>query len=72
MTIERRALVGAMALGLCIAVAGLLVWGFAAPYHQRLFFTFLVNLIAVVGLQVFMGNSALTHFGDVGFMGIAA
>jgi branched-chain amino acid transport system permease protein len=72
MMIERRALVGAVLLGLCIAVAGLLVWGFAAPYHQRLFFTFLVNLIAVVGLQVFMGNSDITHFGHIGFMGISA
>jgi len=72
MMFERRALLGALALGLCIVVAGLLVWGFATPYYQRLFFTFLVNLIAVVGLQVFMGNSDITHFGHVGFMGISA
>jgi branched-chain amino acid transport system permease protein len=72
MMIERRALLGVVVLALCIVIAGLLVWGFAAPYHQRLFFTFLVNLIAVVGLQVFMGNSDITHFGHVGFMGISA
>lgn len=72
MIISRRGLMGAALLGLCIALAGLLVWGFAAPYHQRLFFTFLVNLIVVVGLQVFMGNSDITHFGHVGFMGISA
>lgn len=72
MMIGRRALVGAAVLGLLLVVAGLLVWGFAAPYHQRLFFTFLVNLIAVMGLQAFMGNSDITHFGHVGFMCIAA
>ncbi len=70
--IERRALFGTAVLALCIVAAGVLVWAYAAPYHQRLFFTFLVNLIAVVGLQVFMGNSDITHFGHVGFMGIAA
>ncbi len=72
MTIPKRALVGALVLALCVVVVGLLVATFAAPYHQRLFFTFLINLIAVVGLQVFMGNSDITHFGHVGFMGISA
>ena len=72
MMIERRALVGAMVLALCIVAVGILISSFAAPYHQRLFFTFLVNLIAVVGLQAFMGNSDITHFGHLGFMGISA
>lgn len=68
----KRALVGSLVLSLVIIVAGLLVSGLAEPYHQRLFFTFLVNLIVVVALQVFMGNSNITHFGHVGFMGISA
>jgi branched-chain amino acid transport system permease protein len=72
MKIARRAMVGAMVLALAVAVAGLLIGVFAEPYHQRLFFTFLVNLIVVIGLQVFMGNSDITHFGHVGFVGISA
>lgn len=72
MKIARRAMVGAMVLALVVAVAGLLIGVFAEPYHQRLFFTFLVNLIVVIGLQVFMGNSDITHFGHVGFVGISA
>lgn len=68
----KRALAGSLVLSLVIIVAGLVVAGVAEPYHQRLFFTFLVNLIVVVGLQTFMGNSNITHFGHVGFMGIAA
>lgn len=72
MTVRKRALAGAAVLVLCIVVAGLVVGEFAAPYYQRLFMTFLVNLIAVIGLQVFMGNSDITYFGHVGFMGISA
>lgn len=72
MTAKKRALFGAVILILCVLVAGALVATFAAPYHQRLFMTFLVNLIAVIGLQVFMGNSDITYFGHVGFMGISA
>lgn len=72
MKIERRALAGAAVLVLVIVAVGILMGGFASPYHQRLFFTFLVNLIAVLGLQVFMGNSDITHFGHIGFMGISA
>jgi len=72
MKIEKRALAGAAVLVLIVVAAGVLMGAFASPYHQRLFFTFLVNLIAVLGLQVFMGNSDITHFGHVGFMGISA
>lgn len=70
--LDKHAVLGAAILGLFIVVTGLLVWGLAEPYHQRLFFTFLINLIAVVGLQAFMGNSDITHFGHIGFMGISA
>lgn len=72
MIIQKRALGGALVLAAGVVVAGILVAAFAEPYHQRIFFTFLVNMIAVIGLQVFMGNSDITHFGHVGFMGLAA
>lgn len=72
MKIHKRTLSGTLVLAAVVILAGILVASFAEPYHQRLFFTFLVNLIVVVGLQVFMGNSDITHFGHVGFMGISA
>jgi len=71
-TIKRSVLLGSAVLGLLIAVIGVSAFVFAEPYHQRIVFTFMVNLIIVLGLQVFMGNSDITHFGHIGFMGIAA
>lgn len=72
MKVQTRSIAGALVLSAVIILAGVLFTSFAEPYHQRLFFTFLVNLIVVVGLQVFMGNSDITHFGHIGFMGISA
>ncbi len=72
MMISSRALAGALVLASLIVVAGVLFSTFAEPYYQRVFFTFLVNLIVVIGLQVFMGNSDITHFGHVSFVGISA
>lgn len=72
MTISKRAIVGAITLGLIVVLIGLVVSGVATPYYKRIFMTFLVNLIAVMGLHAFMGNSDITHFGHVGFMGISA
>ena len=68
----RQALAGAALLAVVIAAIGLGAQAFAEPYYQRLTFTFLVNLIAVIGLQVFMGNSNVTNLGHVSFMGIGA
>ena len=34
--------------------------------------TFLLSLIAVVGFQIYSGNSGIITFGHVAFMGIAA
>lgn len=72
MTVANRALAGAMVLAVAVIVAAILISAFAEPYHQRVFFTFLINLIVVVGLQIFMGNSDITHFGHVSFVGISA
>lgn len=72
MMISSRALAGALVLAAVVMVVALLIGTFAEPYHQRVFFTFLVNLIIVIGLQIFMGNSDITHFGHVSFVGISA
>ncbi|MBO6554301.1 MAG: branched-chain amino acid ABC transporter permease [Roseitalea sp.] len=72
MTVKSSVLLGSAALALLIALIGFSALLFAEPYHQRIVFIFMVNLIIVLGLQVFMGNCDITHFGHIGFMGIAA
>lgn len=67
-----QSLTGALLLGAIVAVIGVAALAFAEPFYQRLTFIFMVNLIAVVGLQVFMGNAAITNYGHISFMGIAA
>ncbi|MDX1742432.1 MAG: branched-chain amino acid ABC transporter permease [Ruegeria sp.] len=72
MRVRKDTLIGTAVLALLIAAIGFAAIQFAEPYHQRLVFTFFVNLIIVIGLQVFMGNSDITHFGHIGFVGISA
>ncbi|MFT3730659.1 MAG: branched-chain amino acid ABC transporter permease [Hyphomicrobium sp.] len=63
---------GALLLGVGVVAIAVIAILFAEPFYQRIVFIFLVNLIAVVGLQVFMGNADVTNYGHIGFMGIAA
>ncbi len=58
---------GTPLVAFCAVVAVLL-----GPAEQRVTQTFLVSLIAVVGFQVYSGNSGIITFGHVAFMGIAA
>lgn len=67
-----RAVAGTGALGaplvaFCAVVALLL-----GPAEQQVTQTFLISLVAVVGFQVYSGNSGIITFGHVAFMGIAA
>jgi branched-chain amino acid transport system permease protein len=39
---------------------------------QRVAETFLINLVAVIGIQVFMGNSGVVSFGHVSFVAMGA
>lgn len=43
-----------------------------SPTDQQVALTFLVNLVAVIGIQVFMGNSGVVTFGHVAFVGLGA
>lgn len=63
---------GALLLCAIVALIGLAANYFAEPFYQRIVFIFMVNLIAVIGLQVFMGNTGITNYGHISFMGIAA
>ncbi len=49
-----------------------LVTSFAPPVLQRRATQGLINLVAVVGLYVFVGNSGLLSFGNVAFMAVGA
>jgi len=62
---------------LFILIIPLLVVAIAAQFassmvFQRIVTTLFINLILVLGLQVFMGNSGILSFSHIGFMGIGA
>lgn len=69
---RRRALIGALALCLPLVVLALVFGVFAGASLQRTYTLFLINLIAVVGLGIFSGNSGILSFGHVAFLGIGA
>ena len=49
-----------------------LVQGFGSTSSSRTYVVFLVNVMLVVSLQTFIGNSGIVSFGHVAFMGIGA
>ena len=67
-----RSLGGAMVLALAVIAIGLVILAFGEPFQQRLAFAAYVNIVVVVGLQIFMGNSNIANLSHAGFMGIGA
>lgn len=67
-----RGLLGAAILSALILsiVGAYLLWG--ESWQARILYATFVNLIVVIGLQVFMGNSNFATFSHAAFMGIAA
>jgi len=67
-----RALLGAALLSLILALV--IVWfeTYGTRTDQRVALTFLINLVAVIGFQVFMSNSGVPTFGHVAFVAIGA
>ncbi len=57
---------------LVLTIAGTLIYFFAEAYQVRIAYTFFMNLVVAIGLQVFMGNSGVVSFGHVSFMGVSA
>ncbi|MCJ7626078.1 MAG: hypothetical protein MUO76_21510, partial [Anaerolineaceae bacterium] len=45
---------------------------FGSTLIERIIITMFINLILVLGLQLFMGNSGILNFSHIGFMGIGA
>jgi branched-chain amino acid transport system permease protein len=67
-----RAALGAGLLAGLLAAAIIAVEALGSATDKRVAVTFLVNLVAVLGIQTFMGNSGIVTFGHVAFVGIGA
>ena len=68
----RSPLLGALLLGLPLILFALLFSQFGSASLQRTYTLFLINLIAVLGLGIFSGNSGILSFGHVAFIGLGA
>lgn len=68
----RSGLAGAALLSALLVTAAAVVALVGERYHVRLLYSTYVNLLAVLGLQVFMGNSNVTNLSHSAFMGIGA
>ncbi|RVB18082.1 branched-chain amino acid ABC transporter permease, partial [Mesorhizobium sp. M7A.F.Ca.CA.004.05.1.1] len=67
-----RSLIGGLVTSVPVLVVGLLILNFAPTYYTYLALGAFVNLIVVVGLQVFMGNSNIANLGHSAFVGLGA
>ena len=65
-------LLGALLLAVPLAAAAVLFASFAGAGLQRTYTLFLINLVAVLGLGAFSGNSGILSFGHVAFIGLGA
>ena len=69
---QRSGLLGSVLLSAALVSIGLLVIYFGQRYQLRIVYAAYVNLLVVLGLQVFMGNSNITNLSHSAFMGIGA
>lgn len=67
-----RSVLGALVIAAPIVLLGILVYAFAPAYLVRVAFAAYVNLLIVLGLQMFMGNSMVANLGQGAFVGIGA
>ncbi|MEX1265056.1 MAG: branched-chain amino acid ABC transporter ATP-binding protein/permease [Actinomycetota bacterium] len=68
----RPALWGTGLISLLLISGMALVQAFGSSSSSRTFVMFLVNVMLVVSIQAFIGNSGVVSFGHVAFMGIGA
>ena len=68
----RPALWGTGLISLVLISGMALVQAFGSSSSSRTFVMFLVNIMLVVSIQAFIGNSGIVSFGHVAFMGIGA
>lgn len=67
-----RSLLGGLVTALPVVVVGALTLAFAPAFYMHLALAAVVNLIVVVGLQTFMGNSNIANLGHSAFVGLGA
>ncbi|WP_368904674.1 branched-chain amino acid ABC transporter permease [Taklimakanibacter lacteus] len=67
-----RSLVGGLVTALPVILIGIVILLFAPAYLVRVAFAAYVNLLIVLGLQIFMGNSMVANLGQGAFVGIGA
>ena len=63
---------GTVTIWCILILIGLLVALFGSPSDRRIAITFFINVVLVLGLQIFMGNSGVTNFGFISFAAIGA
>jgi branched-chain amino acid transport system permease protein len=68
----RPALLGSAVIAAVLLVAMVATDRFGSTASSRTYVVFVVNVMLVVSLQVFIGNSGIVSFGHVAFMGIGA
>lgn len=68
----RPALWGWALVSACLVGGMFLVQTFGSTSSSRTYVVFLLNVMLVVSLQTFIGNSGIVSFGHVAFMGIGA
>ena len=68
----RPALCGTGLISLLLIGGMALLQAFGSSSSSRTFVMFLVNVMLVVSIQAFIGNSGIVSFGHVAFMGIGA
>jgi len=68
----KRGFIGAAILCVLLIIIGLITSYFGSRYQLRLVYSAYVNLLVVLGLQVFMGNARITNLSHSAFMGIGA
>jgi len=67
-----RGVKGGLLTALPVLILGIVIAAVAPNYYQSLATAAVINLIIVVGLQVFMGNSGLPNLGHSAFVGLGA
>ena len=70
--IRRGTVVGIVATALPLVVAAAVAAGLFPGAGERLVTLFLINVVAVIGIGVYSGNSGIISFGNVGFMAVGA
>jgi len=68
----KRGMLGAAILSILLIAIGVATNYFGSRYQLRLVYGAYVNLLVVLGLQVFMGNARITNLSHSAFMGIGA